>query len=534
MIFDNSIKAVVQAGSFTDAETHAISTAATILGVNLATGPEARDSADAFIISASEKAHLSDLSIRGRPFLLFGDLGKAERTHANLTFGYSRGLPMALQGRTLSEKVPARGIEIAGSFIEPAVTSGEKVIWGLGEKDDRASFVVATPPPQLAPGQCFTAAFNGETFLDALPLWLFLRQLSPSETRWQAPSLRACLVADDPNLRFSKYGHVDYGKLVTYASMRPFHAAMAMVPLDGWSHSAGTARLFRENTASLSLLIHGNNHANQELAAQLPDPERLGMIEQSLQRMTALEKKAAVHVDRVMAPPYGVCAPETMRLLWRTGYEGMTTNRWSLWKHSPQETLPTDFGLRPADMLAGGLPVIPRYRFKSSIFQNELHLAALLGQPLLPYGHQQDFADDMREVKTAAESINALGPVRWMSMREIFESNFETCEDGTTFRIRLFSRRVKGTLPRRCSMLSVELPPAAADWQTEIIVSAKDQPDRRIQGAKAVAELPEGSDFEVRLAASNGSLPTGGATARRQPKAILRRLAAEARDRLRL
>ena len=155
------------------------------------------------------------------------------------------------------------------------------------------------------------------------------------------------------------------------------------------------------------MLAHCNNHSRYELAQPLDNGAQDALVAQSLARIQAFERKTHVRVDRVMAPPHGVCAPEMFSALRAGGYEGVTTNRWSLWLHNPPDQLSMDFGLRPATWL-GGLPVLSRFRFKSSICAGEFLMTALLGQPIIPYGHHHDFADDMTHVRNVIEMVNSL------------------------------------------------------------------------------------------------------------------------------
>lgn len=472
-----------------------------------------------------------------RPRLVFSaaNPGIESDRGRHVTFARRRGIPAQLQGSRLliGETVFSAALTGMPGWESGASIDGRPV-WLVPATGDQISFLVATPPPRLAEGQHLSEILNGETFLHALPVWLFFRSLAPS--RWTPPPLRACLIVDDPNLHRPGYGHIDYQQLIDFARSQPFHAAMATVPLDGWWVDQPTARLFRENAGALSLLVHGNDHLHYELARTLSSEQQRALVRQSLARTATVDRKAGFEVDRVMAPPHGVCSPELMELLWREGFEGLTTNRWSLWKHSPAAALPADSGFRPADWLAGGLPVVPRFRFKSAIGRNEIVLAALFGQPIVPYGHHQDFTHDMAAVRETVATVNALGPVRWMSMRGMLESNFEQSIDGQTLRVRLFSRRVRGTLPAGLHRLRVEPAPAAPNREDPIAVEwcsagSSGRMERRLG---ETFDLPPGSGFAISLPA----IPSPGGTttlpANPRLRVLLRRLASEARDRLRL
>ena len=495
--------------------------------------------ADALILGpAVWKRRAPDL-LGKKPCLAFAVDGAALKPDPDngLVISENNVLPQVLRGKTfrVAESTFPAGIDPLPG-LESAASIEGRPVWKVGRHPVVTSMAVATPPPLLDPGERVSQVFNGETFLHALPAWLFFRGLVAASPRWEPPPLRACLVIDDPNLHGAGYGHIDYRGLVGFSRNQPFHAAIATVPLDGWWVSAAAARLFRENPAALSLLVHGNNHSRYELAQSLAEEQGISLVAQSLERTAALEKKAGLRVDRVMAPPHGVCSPEMMGLLWRGGYEGMITNRWSLWMHSLPGTLPADSGLRPADMLGGGLPVVSRFRFKSSISSNEIYMAALLGQPIVPYGHHQDFSDDMTAVKETAQVVNSLGPVQWMSMRGILETNFERRITGETCHIRLFSRRVKGAMPEGTNRLQVELAESVAgcgqDLSFEWVAGGKPGRAAGLVGEPVV--VAPGCNFEVRLTTPPVRFPGTGWHSGFQPAVRLRRLASEVRDRLRL
>jgi hypothetical protein len=452
-------------------------------------------------------------------------------TGGTIEFARNKILPAFLHGRRLP-----LGKESGWGFFDEK-QSGEVVasingrpVWKI--TDDRGGstvWSVSTPLPRLRAGERLSQYLNGETFLPLLPLYLFLRAISP-ESRWQSPPLRACMVVDDPNLHARSYGYIDFQSLVQLAHERPFHAAMAMVPLDGWWTNAAAARIFRENPQALSLLIHGNDHLHYELARSFQNGGRHAMVFQSLSRIAALERKANLRVDRVMAPPHGVCAPEMFSALRAGGYEGMTTNRWSLWKHNPPEQLPVNVGLHPAD-LPGGLPVLNRFRFRSSICEGEILMAAILGQPIIPYGHHQDFTNDMIHVRDVTDKINSLS-ARWMSLREILEANYEHYIDSGTFYLRLFSRRVKLTLPSDVGFLQVD--PAQFSKEkppTFEIIS----PQKRFYVQTGISiSVPNGVELEIREVADAPLETSAVHFMSKLPAAGLRRVAAEIRDRLKI
>ena len=79
------------------------------------------------------------------------------------------------------------------------------------------------------------------------------------------PPPRACFLFDDPNLHSGRYGFLDYRQLGAHAQDHGYHVAMAMVPLDAWFARRDAARLFRERSEYMSLVMHGNDHMPDEL-----------------------------------------------------------------------------------------------------------------------------------------------------------------------------------------------------------------------------------------------------------------------------
>jgi hypothetical protein len=445
-----------------------------------------------------------------------------------IEFSHHQALPHFLRGQKLT-----LGKESGWGFLdekqsgEIVATINGRPVWKIAGN----FWSVSTPPPRLRAGERLSQYLNGETFLPLLPLYLFLRALS-SKSRWLPPPLRACMVVDDPNLHAQIYGHVDYQALVQLADECPFHVAMATVPLDAWGTSSRAAKIFRENPRALSLVVHGNDHLHYELARPFQNGGRDALAFQSLSRIEFLERKADVRVDRVMAPPHGVCAPEMFSTLRAGGYEGITTNRWSLWKHNPLEQLPLDLGLRPADWI-GGLPVLNRFRFNSSICDGEILMAAFLGQPIIPYGHHQDFADGMIHVRRTIEKINLIGPVCWMSLREILETNYEHYVDSGTFHLRPFSRRVKLILPPSASAIQISTTPFQMENPQEFQI-VWPQKQIRVRAGEQVHDLPAGIELEIREASGASAKTHVFHPTRKSPVVRLRRLASEIRDRLKI
>jgi hypothetical protein len=239
--------------------------------------------------------------------------------------------------------------------------------------------------------------------------------------------VRAAFVIDDPNLRRPRYGHLDYARLLADARARGYHVAIATVPLDGRLAHPRAVELFRAGAGHLSLCVHGNDHDGAELGRPRSYGQARALVAQALARVGAFERRTGLAVERVMAPPHErICEP-VAHALRAFGFEAITTTRPYPWLASrpgdPWLAHPPAAGAlagwRPVELLAGGLPNLPRADFSQPV--EELELRAFLGQPLILYGHHDLLAGGPARLAEAAARIERLaeGGVRWGSLAAI-------------------------------------------------------------------------------------------------------------------
>lgn len=384
--------------------------------------------------------------------------------------------------------------------------------------------VVAIAPAELAGEECLRERVRNGRFLAVVALVDFLRHVCPRNL-WQAPPLRACFLFDDPNVHWRSYGHLRYPDLVAHADRHDYHVAMATVPLDGWLVHPATAKLFRERSDRLSLLVHGNNHTRLELARPTGPHERRALLAQAMRRTAAFEQRSGIPVARVMAPPHGVCSEETAGELLPAGFEALCISRpfpWLArrgrpWLSKPRGTSPLT-GWGPASIVRGGLPVILRRGFDDP--HEDLALRAFLDQPLIVYGHHGDVRDGLGRLEELAARIHRLGDVRWMSPRQMLATNVETRHEGDVLRVRMFSRRATLDVPPGVARLAVELESLDGHPRADEIESVSD-----LDGA-------EGRTVEVRLLPAEALDLDRIAAPPTRRWAIARRLLSEGRDRL--
>ena len=327
------------------------------------------------------------------------------------------GLDRRLRGRALrdDDAVGVRTFPAARGDSVLARAEDGGPLWIRSGLVDRAPIV----PSELAPEEVLRDAFRSGRFLSLLPLVHLVRELD-RRPGWRSPSLRASFVFDDPNLRRASYGFVRYAELARHAARHGYHAAMATIPLDAWAASPEAAAFFRGEHASLSLVVHGNDHLSRELARPLSDDDALALAAQALRRVDQLERRTRVSVARVMVPPHGVLSEVIARALLRTGYEAACANQPYPWLERPPGDRPVA-GWGVTEIVVGGLPMIPRFRLMN---RDDLPLRAFLDQPLVLYGHSEDLADGYDVLAEAAEDVNAVGGVEWVSPRAIAQTNY--------------------------------------------------------------------------------------------------------------
>ena len=218
-------------------------------------------------------------------------------------------LDSRIRGRSLDDE-RAGAVAVAAAPTSSILAShAQKPVWTAGRIDGTSSYSVSVAPEELRRDERLRDRLRPGRFLALLPLVQFLREVGGPE-RWMPPPLRASIVLDDPNLHWPSYGLVRFGlirfaELTATAQESRFHAAIAMVPLDGWCAHPRPVALFREKPAWLSVVMRGNDHVKRELAQALVDAERAALTAQVLRRVAAFEQRTGIPVTRVMTPPHG-------------------------------------------------------------------------------------------------------------------------------------------------------------------------------------------------------------------------------------
>jgi hypothetical protein len=464
--------------------------------------------------------------------LAVGAPGHGRRAGRRVAFGRAAALDERLRGRLLDDghaddrPVPVRDGD------EVLAACGGSPAWVLRRARPAPVHLVAALPEELGPDQCLRDRFRAGRFLDLLPLVHFLREVC-AEHAWTPPPARACLVFDDANLHWRSYGFLRFRELAAHARRVGYHVSLATVPVDGWFTHRGAARLFRRPGAPLTLSVHGNNHERGELAQHRSEQDALPTLAQALRRVQALERRSGVQVDRVMIAPHGVCSEAAIRGMARVDFEGICIDRSYPWREHPPEERPLA-GWEPSELVAGGFPVVLRQHLDGP--RDDLVFRALLGHPLILYGHHDDAAEGLDLLEEVAGQVNRLGPVRWCSMQAILRSNFSSRREGATFWVRPHVRRIRMELPGWAERLVIEAPDVVARGGKAVVTGdgAEDAiPVDLGPGPTFALDLPEAvpEALEIHLPEPNRVDQDEVPSPPWRPWPIVRRLLTEGRDR---
>jgi hypothetical protein len=480
---------------------------------------------DAWVILDADRHTVDEIVHSARPcYVVLGDpQGTGEQAAAAIVFAGRASVDPILRGRTVAveDSVDATSLPNWLRGCEPLAFQDGAAVWGLRQCGRLRHHYVSLCPPDLGEGETLFARLSGARLARLLPLVLFVRALIDQEG-WEPPPLQASFMVDDPNLHWPSYGFIDYEEMAVHAARENYHVAFATIPLDAWFVHEQAGDIFKRNTSRLSLLCHGNDHLSNELGSSRSRDEMSSLLQQALERIRRMEVRTSLAVSRVMAPPHGACSETAIAEMGRLGFEAVCVSRGSLRFHNPQASWVRTIGLKPCDMVAG-LPVIPRFGLSGDC-RNDILLAALLRQPIVPMTHHQGVADGYETLDRTASFVNSLGSVTWSNMTDISRALFARRQDDGTVFVRMFSRRVAVAVPQGATHVAVErpwvtdqaseplywrTPGAAGSW------TAAEERDRiRVPGG-ATIEIASGAAASVRADRRILRSPRLGPVARR-------------------
>ena len=455
-------------------------------------------------------------------------------------------LQRPLRGRAIPEDAAAAELPLAPPRPESVLAaSGRRPVWWQASEAHDYLCISAYPLPQTTAGEALRDHLKPGRFMGLLPLLHFLDRVVSGQN-WEPPPLRASFVIDDPNLHWPSYGYLDYPEMVAHADRHGYHVGLAMVPLDGWLANRRAASLVKRNPSVLSLLMHGNDHRSGELVRLAGDRAANAVIAQALRRTASFERRSGVPVQRVMVPPHEVCSKSALRAMFRLGLDGACIGRrypWrgrltsfadasSLAKWRPADALPLA-KWHPTDMVAGGLPIIPRYRIDQP--WEDLVFRALLHQPLILFGHHGDFTQGLEVLAEAADYVNGLGEVQWGSVGWIARQSFLTKRSGEALVVQMHSRRVTVEIPEDVTVLEVGTPSLSDGEPARHLAYGADRASmvRDNYGwTSGSLHVVPGTRLNLTLAPDRSLDPALVDARRVTPWPLVRRALAEGRDRI--
>ena len=401
---------------------------------------------DAWLVLDADRNLLAEHAV-SRPCYVVLHANELRRaaSSSKLTFASRPDVLGVLAGRDISaDDVPDANTLPGwlGDATPLAFKDGEPV-WAIHHGSGRRCHYVALPPPQLKPDEPLFAHLGAKRMARLLPLIVFLRSLT--DAGWQPPPLQASFMFDDPNLHWTSYGFIDYRQMVKQALAGRYHVSVATIPLDAWLVHPKARAIFKQHSDVLSLLFHGNDHVSDELGRPISAQATSEMLTQALTRIARMESRTGLEVARVMAPPHGACSEATIAGMARLGFEAVCVSRGSLHYHNPGAAWLQTVGMKPCDIVRG-LPVIPRFGLSRNC-TNDILIAALLAQPIVPMTHHQMVAEGYQVLDDTASLIHSLGPVRWHDMQSISRSLYAQQLGNGTLSIRMFSRMITVPVP---------------------------------------------------------------------------------------
>lgn len=424
-------------------------------------------------------------------------------------------LDRALHGQRLVENASTRPAPVVierGARVLAAVEG--RPVWSQTDADGAQHETASALPSELGERDFLRDHLTAGRFWSLLPIVHFLKKISPDVAEISRVR-RACFVIDDPNPRFASYGYVSFPDLARDARECKYHVSVATIPLDLLFPGQRAVSLFRAFRSELSLVVHGNDHVHRELERCRSAIEAERMILSAAARVRRFEERAGIRIERVMCPPHGGCSPETLAALFRCGFLGLAASRPFPWEGFVDHRKWRLGGWLPAQLIASGLPVIPRYPLSRNL--DDLVFRALLGQPLILYCHHDDLRTGAEPLRAAATRIAELGDVEWMSLASISKRNALCREQDDVATVTVYSRDVH--IPRpTAATVRVEVPrafgagdvtrllvdgaihEAPADGTASVVLSnARRRDDLRIQiSAPGLVGAPTVGDWRPR------------------------------------
>jgi hypothetical protein len=451
-------------------------------------------------------------------------------------FASSTAVDHRLRERSLSSQwAPQHAFGDLRTGHEVLATVDRTAVW-VREPGPVGRELVAGELPELARGEVLRDRIAPGNCLTLIALFQFLRSACSNDL-WTPAGPRACIIFDDPNVRWGTYGYVDYAELIRDSRDHGYHLSFAHIPLDFRFFSRRAVQMFRAATDRVSLTIHGNNHTPTELGWQ-PAEEADKVVAQALRRTRRFERQTGLHVSRVMVPPHEVCSEPALQAMARLDFEGVALTQPFEWASGLNSSSPyatpnrTPAGFAPADITSFAMPMITRRGLNE---HEEITIRAFLDLPVVLYGHEWDLREGPGVLHRAAAVVNQLPGVSWTDLSTLCRSNFVTRLVGTELHVRPYARRLRLAAPPT-EVRSLVVHPLVENSEDRVSeYHARDGAPIRLSDRErstlVLAEAETRVDIEIELMTKSHVDCDEVPAPPRHPRYILRRIATETRDR---
>jgi len=386
---------------------------------------------------------------RARLVLLVSHLPSAP---CRVQFSASNKVPFPFTGRCLETKCVPEGHAVPVGYISVASTASGS-LWSKADGEGGSRAICSISDPVHILGHPIHSNLSGFCFLNLLPAIDWLRGVGLADARHR-PVPRATFMFDDPNLHGMRYGYVNYEELAASAEKHNYHVSFATCPIDAAYYSDSAADLFRSKRSILSLLVHGNNHTRRELADRtMPPAHQFSLMQQGMNRIRQFEIRSGVSVDKVMAPPHGVCSDQMIEAMDRAGFEAVCVSHGSLAAGSPSGDWSACLGLQPVNTAFGHYQ-IPRFPLCADS-TGFILLATYFDQAIILVGHHWDLRSGLALLETNARIINSLGTVKWGRVSDLNRFSYSSWISGTIMECMVFADSIQLSIPQGVTTLRI-------------------------------------------------------------------------------
>jgi hypothetical protein len=280
--------------------------------------------------------------------------------------------------------------------------------------------------------------------------------------------------------------------------------------------------------------VHGIAHQHRELMRPLGPDERRAAFARALMQVERFERRSGVPVSRGLCAPHGEASEPFLRTMLELGLEAAFADLPFPWRAGEPPSGPSLTYWAPANFVAGGLPVIPRYPLTYD--RDEVVLRAYLDHPLILYGHHEDVASGLDLLADAAALVNGLGDTVWGAADGIARTNFLARRRGETLEVFMLARRVQVDVPAGVGALEVVAPAVHGDAATQELLCGDHATRIALSNADpSRTQVPAsgGERVEIEMRPPAGPLRNDLQPAPLRLWPVVRRVLTEGRDRLR-